>query len=233
MKTVYIGIDLAWGEKNASGFAVLAGDNLEIIDCKMLLSIEEIVEEISHYLECKIYLGVDAPLLVPNTQGNREIEKNFNKEFSVYKIAMLPINRTLLTKFSSTIRSEELFKRLSTLDFKRDYTHTRVIFEVYPHSSIAVCFNDNKILPYKRKKGRDTAFIKTHLSIYQNYLLHVIKEHPFLREDISLLKGKKLKEYEDKLDAIVCAYTLYYCRKHRCKLYKLGEVETFLTPISL
>ncbi len=233
MKTVYIGIDLAWGEKNASGFVVLAGASLEVIDSKMVLSIDEIVKEISHYLECKIYLGVDAPLLIPNTQGNREIEKNFNKDFSEYKIAMLPINRTLLTKYTPTIRSEELFKRLSALDFKRDYTHSRVIFEVYPHASIAICFNENKILPYKRKKGRNTAFIKTELNIYQKYLLHVIKEHPFLREDISLLKGKKLKEYEDKLDATICAYTLYYCREHPCKLYRLEGIETFLTPIPL
>ena len=52
---IYIGIDLAWGEKNLSGFCVLESSlkskNLKILDLKLLKSIDEIVQEIQKYKE--------------------------------------------------------------------------------------------------------------------------------------------------------------------------------------
>ncbi|MEA3512172.1 MAG: hypothetical protein U9R37_01080, partial [Campylobacterota bacterium] len=70
---------------------------------------------------------------------------------------------------------------------------------------------------YKRKKGRDTAFIRVQLNILQNYLQKVLKGN--FAVDINNLKGKALKAHEDKLDAIVCAYTLVYCEKNPYTLY--------------
>ncbi len=229
---IYIGIDLAWGEKNLSGFCVLTPevDKLKILDIKLLKSIDEIVHEISLYRDDNAYIGVDAPLLVPNEAGNREIEKNFNRDFSKYKISMLPANRALLTKYSASIRSEELFLKLQADGFRRDYNTAKAIFEVYPHSTISVCFNNLKILPYKRKKGRDTQFIKEQLKIYQNYLLSVVKNDKVFG-DISKLRGQALKDFEDKLDAITSAYTIYYCRYNKSKFYQLDSIDTFVTPI--
>jgi len=66
-------------------------------------------------------------------------------------------------------------------------------------------------------KGRDTAFIKTQLNILQEYLKEVLKGK--FAVDISFLKGKSLKNHEDKLDAIFCAYTLSYCENNPYKLY--------------
>jgi len=235
MRDIYIGIDLAWGEKNHSGFCVLTPHNnkLQIIDIKLLFSLDEIVDEINKYLTCKVYIGIDAALVIPNETGNREIEKAFNKDFSPYKIAMLPINRTLLTKYSPTIRSEVLYAKLADIGFKREYSSDKVIFEVYTHSTIGVCFNNNQILKYKRKKGRDTAFIKTQLLKYKDFLLHVIEADTFFETDIALLKGQKIKDYEDKLDAITCAYSLYYCKENSCKFYQVEGVDTLITPIPL
>ena len=50
--------------------------------------------------------------------------------------------------------------------------------------------------------------------------------------DIATLKGQKLKDYEDKLDAITCAYTMWYCQNHESKFYQIDGIDTFLTPIS-
>jgi len=230
---VYIGIDLAWGEKNSSGFCVLTplDNTLKILEIKLLHTLDEITDEIKKYLAHQVYVGVDAPLLVPNETGNREIEKAFNKDFSKYKISMLPVNRKLLTKFSPNIRSEVLYQKLSSLGFKRDFKAKKVLFEIYPHATIALCFNDNKILPYKRKKGRDTLFIKEQLKIYQSYLQFVCKEDSLFEQNIDMLKGKSLKDYEDKLDAFTSAYTLFYCKNKSHKIYKLNNVDTFITPI--
>lgn len=93
--SLYIGIDLAWGEKNPSGFCVASPSNnkLKILDAKLLYTIDEIIDEILKYKDHKLYIGIDAPLVVPNESGNREIEKQFNKDFAKYKISMLPANK--------------------------------------------------------------------------------------------------------------------------------------------
>ena len=234
MNNIYIGIDLAWGEKNLSGFCVLVEDKnrLKILEVKLLKTIDEILKEIQKYSEYKLHVGVDAPLVVPNEMGNREIEKKFNKDFAKYKIAMLPANRKLLTKYSPNIRSEELFLKLAKLGFKRDYKADKVVFEFYTHSTIAMCFNNLQILPYKRKKGRNTEFIKEQLDIYKKYLRKVISSHPIFKEDISTCRGQKLKDYEDKLDAITCSYCMYYCKDNEAEFYQVDGVDTFVTPIS-
>jgi len=234
LNKIFIGIDLAWGEKNLSGFSVLQEDKkkLKILEISLIKSIDEIILAIQKYKDYNVYIGVDAPLVIPNQTANREIEKNFNKDFSKYKISMLPVNRNLLTKYSQNIRSEDLFLSLSKLGFIRDYKSDKVIFEVYTHSTIAVCFNNFKILPYKRKKGRDTEFIKEQLCIYQNYLKKVLKTNDILKENISRLRGQKIKDFEDKLDSLTCAYSMYYCLYNEKKFYQIDAVNTFVTPIS-
>jgi len=232
--SIYIGIDLAWGDKNLSGFCVLTPykKSLKIIDIKLLKSIDDIVTEIRKYKDNKVYIGLDAPLLVPNEDGNRECEKLFNKDFAKYKVSMLPVNRKLLTKYNSNIRSEILYKRLLEDGFERNYNSDKVIFEVYPHSTIAMLFNNHKILPYKRKKGRNTEFIREQLVIYKKYLAKVIFPHTILKSDVASLKGQGLKSFEDMLDAITCAYTIYFCQNNERKFYKVDDEDTFVTPIS-
>ncbi|MBC8237319.1 MAG: DUF429 domain-containing protein [Helicobacteraceae bacterium] len=233
---IYIGIDLAWGEKNLSGFCVLISHpkskSLKILDIQLLKSIDEIVKEIQKYEEHKVYVGVDAPLVVPNESGNREIEKNFNKDFAKYKISMLPANRKILKKHSPNIRSEELYKKLVASGFKRDFKNDKVLFEVYPNATIAMLFNNHKILPYKRKKGRNTEFIREQLDIYKKYLSKVVSAHPLLKVDIRECKGQKLKDYEDTLDSLVCGYSMYHCRFNEARFYQVEGNDTFVTPVS-
>ena len=145
---------------------------------------------------------------------------------------MLPANRKLLSKYSPTIRSEELYQRLASQGFQRDYDASKVVFEVYTHSTIAMLWNKHKILPYKRKKGRDTAFIKEQLSIYQSYLKKTLASHKLLKEDLAPLKGQKIKDYEDKLDSLTCAYSIYHCLYYDAKVYQVDGEDTFVTPIS-
>ena len=129
LNNIYIGIDLAWGEKNLSGFCALhvEKNRLKILELSLLKSIEDIVFQIQKYKDCNVYIGVDAPLVIPNETGNREIEKKFNKEFAKYSISMLPANRKILTKYSPNIRSEELFSKLIKLGFKRDKVYKEYI----------------------------------------------------------------------------------------------------------
>lgn len=154
-------------------------------------------------------IGVDAPLYVPNEKGNRDIEKEFLKDFASKKLGIYPVNRNLLTKYSDFIVGEKLVASIS-----QELGIT--LFEVYPHATILECFH-GKVLEYKRKKGRDTAFIKKQLHTLELYLLEVLSGE--FQEELLNLKGKALKDYEDKLDALVCAYTLFFCDKNPYKLY--------------
>jgi len=154
-------------------------------------------------------VGVDAPLSVSNEIGNRDIEKEFLKDFSSKKLGVYPVNRKLLTKYSEFIVGEELAKNIPQ-QLKKS------LFEVYPHATILECFH-GEVLPYKKKQDRSIEFIKSQLQILENYLSSVLEGD--FKEDISLLKGKSLKSYEDKLDALVSAYTLYYCENNSHKLY--------------
>ena len=208
----FIGIDLAWSQNHSSGVALIQDD--EVLFCDTMDSLEDIVQFIQKYPDAKV--GVDAPLWIPNQTGNREIEKLFLKDYSSKKLGVYPVNRKLLENDLGIIRSEKLVDMIPQ-KLKLN------LFEVYPHVTILECFH-GKVLPYKRKKGRDINFIKEQLNTLQNYLTATLKGD--FAADIDLLKGKALKNHEDKLDAIVCAYTLAYCEKNPYKLY--GDI--FMVP---
>lgn len=229
----YIGVDLAWGENKPSGFCVLKHHNqkLELVELSLVFDIDTIISKIKNYFENDLYVGIDAPLEIPNEEGNREIEKAFNKDFAKYKISMLPVNRKIMGKYSSPIRSEELFQKLEAYGFESDFKTKKSVFEVYPHATIAVCFNNYQILPYKRKKGRDKVFIQAKLKEYTGYLNKVVDAAYLQNSEIENFTLRKLKEHEDKLDAITSAYTLWYCKENMCKFYNINGVNRFVTAI--
>lgn len=205
---LYIGIDLAWNPNNYSGVSLL--EENKVLYSGTMKGLENIINFINQYPKAQV--GIDAPLKVSNESGNREIEKEFLKDFASKKLGVYPVNRSLLLKNHGVIAGEKIAENISQ-------KLGESLFEVYPHATIMNCFHGS-VLPYKRKKGRDTAFIKEQLSILINYLVKSL-EGSFV-EDITQLKGESLKHYEDRLDAIISAYTLYICNKFPYKLY--GEI---------
>ena len=201
----YIGVDLAWSDNNYSGVALLEDNKL--LELHLLKGVYEIARFIKNFPDAIV--AVDAPLKVENDTGNREIEKEFLKDYSSKKLGVYPVNRKLLSEKNGCIAGEELALNITQ---KLGIN----LFEVYPHVTIMNCFHGS-VLPYKRKKGRNTAFIKEQLEVLKKYLKEVIKGD--FETEISRLKGKALKDYEDKLDAIVCAYSLYFSDLYKYKLY--------------
>lgn len=193
----YLGIDFAWSKNNFSALTILE-DN-KFIETVYLQSDEEILEYINQTMPDMI--GVDAALEVKNETGNRIIENQILKEYAKYKLGVYPINKNIMDKLYGGNRAEELFAKLDNYKLREN------LFEVYTHATILRCFTKDRVLPYKRKKGRTTPFIKEQLEILQNYLDEVVEGiEPY---NISEFKSKDLKEIEDKLDSIVCAYSLY------------------------
>ena len=196
-ETSYLGIDLAWGRKNFSALTLIMGNR--VIETVYLQSDEEILDYIHSIKPTKI--AVDAALEVKNESGTRAVERAVLKDFAQYKLGIYPINKKIMQRLYGGNRAEELFAQLHA------YTLRENLFEVYTHATIIRCFTQNCVLPYKRKKGRTTAFIKEKLTLLQNFLLEATSGlEPY---DISISNTRELKIIEDKLDSIVCAYTLY------------------------
>ncbi len=240
----FVGIDLAWSTKNGSGVTVLDGDKkgVELICSDILLSDEEIIEYLRKNVgEEPAWISIDAPLIVPNKKGRRLAEDVVGALFQKYHAGCHPANRTRLSSWTGTIRGEELTALLGKEGFEHDpytkkYELSRRLFEVYPHPSIVVLFNLDKILQYKAKPKRDYEFRWKEFIKYQKHLSELpglSLPDSIIKRNVKTLRGKALKNYEDKLDSILCAYLSYYAWANPEKCAVLGNMKKgyIMTPI--
>jgi|SRR3989344_5490716 len=240
----FIGIDLAWSEKNGSGVVVLKGDvnKAEFVCGNIFYSDDEILKFIEDNIgDKKALISIDAPLIVPNESGRRLAEDLAGKLFRKYDAGAHPANRKRLSSWTGKIRGEEISKLLSTKGFEHDpyikkLEASRKFFEVYPHPSIVVLFKLDKILKYKNKPNRSYEFRWNEFKKYQNYLKS-LKDLSLpkgvIDKNVKNLKGNALKDYEDLLDGIFCAYLSYYTWKNPEKCAVLGNMKKgyILTPV--
>lgn len=243
----FIGIDLAWSNKNASGIAVIKGSKNkgEVIYSGIIHSDKEIIDFINNNIGDKYaFIAIDAPLIVPNKEGRRIAEAEVGKLFRKYNAGAHPANRTRLGSWSGgKIRGEEISKLLEKNGFKQSpfikkSESSRKFFEVYPHPSMVVLFNLESVLKYKNKPKRDYNFRWLEFKKYQNYLKKlknpaIIIPKEITEKKLKGLRGGSLKNYEDRLDAIFCAYIAYYFWLHPEKCKVLGNMKGgyILTPV--
>jgi predicted RNase H-like nuclease len=113
-------------------------------------------------------------------------------------------------KSSKCIRGEELVQKLSTQEVHHDPTLTnkRCCFEVYPHPATIRLFGLEKTLKYKPRQNRSYQERYTAFQVYQQHLksLDITGVDELLSRDVTQMIGKALKDYEDTLDALLCAY---------------------------
>lgn len=224
MTITCIGIDLAWSARNRSGGAVVRGDERGgMFEHATLLGGDE---EILEYIETQAgeepcIVGVDAPLWVPNQTGRRPGEAEIGAAFARYQAGAHPANRARLAQ-NGVVRGEALVAALET----RGFTHApmieagkpvRQIIEVFPHPAMVAIFGLARTLKYKVKPNRPREFLNGEWRRYQQYLLNLRAADPPLHGHESLveqpvepLKGRALKDYEDRIDALFCAYACVY-----------------------
>jgi len=241
----FVGIDLAWSTRNGSGVTVLEfkNDKLQFIVADILCSDEDILNYINQYVSKgeDAIISIDAPLIVPNEEGRRLAEDVVGKLFRKYNAGAHPANRTRLSSWTGTIRGEEISRLLEKNGFIHDpyikkKEKCRKFVEVYPHPSIVVLFNLEKILRYKAKPKRDYEFRWNEFEKYRNHLVSLPSlELPeeIVKKKIKGIKGKALKNFEDILDSVFCAYLSFYAWSKPGKCAVLGNMEKgyILTPI--
>ncbi|WP_182525063.1 DUF429 domain-containing protein [Nocardioides dongkuii] len=203
----YVGLDLAWGPKGATGVAVLDAD-ARLLHVSTQRTDDEIDAVLSAYVEGPCLVAIDAPLIVKNPTGSRPAEKALSKDFRRFEAATHPSN-TGKPEFADGGRAWHLAKRLG-LDVNPRSGRARRAIEVYPHPAIVVLFGLGRTLKYKHKQGRDLELLRSELLELMRHVESVVtveETWAALRRQVEQATRKsELRVVEDQVDAVVCAY---------------------------
>ena len=232
---LFLGLDLAWGRKNTSGGCVIAcstdaGGRGAVLDyTETLGDDDEIVQWVSRWNDEAgpegLLLGVDAPLLVPNKTGKRPCETELGMRFARFQAGAHPANRTI---FGDDVRGERLVSRLAELGLQHDpylsaphQTGVRQVMEVFPHPAHVILFGLAKTLKYKPKPKRTYEMRWAAMNEYSRLLRSLSGFDPPLDlppdwppADVSGRIGGRLKSLEDGMDALTCAYIVFWYWKY-------------------
>ncbi len=236
---VFIGLDLAWSRRNRTGGAVLRAGRL-VAQTGLLTDDASILAFVEAHLadSTASVVAIDAPLTVPNTIGRRACDHAISVELHRYEAGAYPANRQILA-YDGDIRGEVLvrilqerhgFVEAAPIPHRGD---GRFVCEVFPHPAHLALFDLERTIKYKRKSGRSRAQINAEFARYQTYLACLSEAEPPLRGqetlvqiDASARRGKSLRELEESLDAVTCAYVAWYAWWHGPAFQRVyGNVE--------
>jgi predicted RNase H-like nuclease len=206
-----LGLDLAWSERNPSGAVRLArrADGvLEVVERRTLGRDDEVLA----WLEQRAprgpaLVGIDAPLIAPNPAGTaRRCDRKVSARLGRFHAGVYPANRA---RCERPLRlAARLLERGWTLDpWKARKGSWRGALEVFPHAAAVGLLGLERIVKYK--KG-PVAARRAGLERLQDLLHERLPRGPqplmpFEREQIGGLRGRGLKDLEDRLDALLCA----------------------------
>ena len=87
----FVGLDLAWGEKNKTGVAVVDDDGV-LVEISAQTDDASILKAVKPFVADDCVVGIDAPLIVTNPKGNRPCEAALNKDFAKFQAGAHPSN---------------------------------------------------------------------------------------------------------------------------------------------
>ncbi|TFV57229.1 DUF429 domain-containing protein [Mycobacterium sp. PS03-16] len=231
----FVGIDLAWGERNPTGVAVADAAG-RLVHVAAARSDAEIVATLRPYTAGPALVAIDAPLVVTNPVGNRPCEAALNRDFRAFDAGAHPSN-TSRPWFAEGTRGARIAAALG-----------RPAIEVYPHAATVALFGLPKTLKYKQKPGRDIGLLRAELLRLMDLIeglagatpgLHVAG-HPEwrgLRRAVrSATRKSDLRRAEDPVDAVVCAYVALFADRRPDDVTAYGDdaggciVTPTLTP---
>ncbi len=246
---LFIGLDLAWTPQNRTGAALVRSDadGGELLGTAMLGHMDEIVGYVVEAAPAgtPALVGVDAPLWVPNAAGRRPGEAELGAVFAKFQAGAHPANRGIAS-FRRGGRGEELVKRLAAHGFTHDCTiapgaPVRQLIEVYPHSAMVALFGLPRTLKYKAKPRRTRETRMAAWAEYQRHMATLAAAEPPLHgqdtivaQEVGALRGRALKDFEDQVDAMMCAYIVLYgfhWGEARCRTFGTMEGGYIYSPV--
>ncbi len=237
----FVGLDLAWGERNPTGVAVV-DDNGDLVEVSAQTDDASILAAIRPYVADACVVGIDAPLIVTNPKGNRPCEAALNKDFAKFQAGAHPSN-TSKPEFANGTRGGRLAAALD-LDLDPHSPRPRRALEVYPHAAAISLFRLGRTLKYKDKKGRKFEKMQSELLRLMTLLeglkdvdvpLRVTQHDDWrqLRRSVETATRKsELRKAEDQVDAVLCAYVALCAVRQPDDVTVYGDIDTgyILTP---
>ncbi len=227
----FLGVDLGW-QSGASGLCSLEWQEGELVllNLERRLAIDDILVWVQQWTgQLPALVAVDAPTLIPNLSGTRLPDRLTHKYFGKYHAGCYPAN--LQRPFAQ--RTVDFGLSLEALGFSHAPTMQpqqagRYQIEVFPHPAQVNLFQLDRILKYKKGKLSDRHLELTKL---RNYLLTLLPTLEPRLKTVSLpeipSQGQAMKEVEDLLDSLICAYVgAYWWYWGEEKSLVLGDRET-------
>lgn len=261
---LFVGVDLAWGEgtaarpPNETGLACIAASG-EVIDAGWARGLADTLAWIERVTRAEDALvAVDAPLVVTNSSGQRLCEKQVGQRYGRWQVSA---NTTNLS--SARQAGVAMLPGLKVLGFAYSDGWSgppgsgRHVFECYPYTTLVGAVElgyDVERPRYKRKpKAMNAATFRPLRAAACDELVRrmgtldvadpplVLGSHPvpeaLVREPSPVANEGDYKHREDLLDALLCAWTASFWRRHgtdRCQV--LGDppgatpVATIIAP---
>ncbi|QCC76180.1 DUF429 domain-containing protein [Nocardioides daphniae] len=240
----FVGIDLAWGERNPTGLAVLDAEG-RLVHVSTVVTDDEVVAALAPFTEGPCLVAVDAPLIVTNPTGNRAAEAALNKDFAPFDAGAHPTN-TGRAEFAGRPRAARIASRLG-LDMNPRSGRARRAIEVYPHPATVALFRLGRTLKYKSKSGRSLEQLRAELLVLMGLMESLSGADPRLvldgeaggeawrglRTTVERAQRKsELRVAEDQVDAVLCAYVALFATTHpeRTTTYGTFEQGYVVTP---
>lgn len=228
----FVGIDIAWSERNPSGIAVIDPSGTLIRASGNLRSNDEMFEFAGLGPGDDAVIAIDAPLIVKNIAKQRPVEHHLTEIFGPYDAGPYPANLSN-PAFQPTSRIQQLVRSLENWGFMNQPTvqkqqAQRVFLEVFPSPAQVIlfpCITHNghthcRPLRYKHKPDRSWLDVQCEWDFYRARLRSLQAKEPALKFspevsaalsiDVSELTGVRYKVLDDLLDGIFCAYLAYY-----------------------
>lgn len=208
MSRPVVGIDLAWGDRSASGVAVV--EDGVVTASATVVTDDELVACVP---DGPVVVAFDAPIVVPNERGRRPCDAAISRCFARFHAGAYPANRSL-----PWLREPRAGRVADRLGLSTALGADRVAIEVYPHAAAVVLFELERVLPYKRRRGRDVGDRRAAFA----GLLEGLRSLSGARPAMDVTAGPRwsrlveavdaatthaaLGRVEDELDAHLCAY---------------------------
>lgn len=234
----FIGIDLAWTNKNESGICVInEKGKVEYLDAARF-SNEDLLEILQGFGAERLCIGIDAPLIIRNEEGSRGAEGELMKQrINGYALRLFNANRKFMMRTYGQMRGVDLADLIVT---EIEHTHIdkqlsqskNVLMETFPSGIIPGLFPE--IHPVNYKLHRKTPFNETRdemirllerLKLIETFEKHVHGLIDYLDIDLVSINKKNYKNLEDKVDAFLCAYGLFAVFKGYADLKTFGDLE--------
>ncbi|GAA4705737.1 DUF429 domain-containing protein [Nocardioides conyzicola] len=222
----FVGIDLAWGDRQPTGLAVLDED-AHLVHISTVRTDEEIRTALTPYVEGPCVVGIDAPLIVVNPTGSRPAEQELSRDFRRFEAGAHPSN-TGKPEFAEGTRGARICKMFG-LDMDPRSGRKRRAIEVYPHPATVVLFGLGKTLKYKAKPGRSLELLRSELLLLMDHVERIVTTERTwrdLRTRVETATRKvDLRQVEDQVDAVVCAYVALFAERWPERTTTYGDLE--------